>query len=176
MNFIPTNIRDVLIVESQAHVDDRGSFARAWCCREFAEHGLGDTFKQANSVYSSNRGTLRGMHYQYAPHEEVKLMRCTRGGIYDVAVDVRPQSPTYKQWIAVELTDKNNRMLYVPQGFAHGYLTLVDDTEVYYLASQFYAPDYEAGLRWNDPAIGIQWPDLGGLSLSTKDKNWPDFG
>jgi dTDP-4-dehydrorhamnose 3,5-epimerase len=155
--------------------DQRGFFARAWCAREFQAHGLLSQFVQANLTYSPQRGTIRGLHYQIAPHQEIKLVRCTRGATYDVIVDLRPESPTYKQWLAVELTADNHRMIYIPAGFAHGYQILVDHTEVFYQVGQFYAPEYERGARWNDPAFGIEWPVSSPVILSEKDQSWPDY-
>jgi dTDP-4-dehydrorhamnose 3,5-epimerase len=130
---------------------------------------------QANLSLSERRGTLRGLHYQVAPYQEAKLMRCVRGGIYDVIVDLRPESPTYKQWLSVELTADNRKALYIPEGFAHGYQTLADNTEVLYPVSQFYTPGAERGIRWNDPTFAIEWPTTETLILSEKDKCWPDF-
>jgi dTDP-4-dehydrorhamnose 3,5-epimerase len=132
-------------------------------------------FVQNNITISHTRGTLRGLHYQVAPHEEPKLVRCTQGAIYDVIVDMQPHSPTYKQWLAVELTAENHTMIYIPGGFAHGYQILMDNTEVFYQVGTFYAPEYERGFRWNDPAFGIEWPITPPLVLSEKDKNWPDY-
>jgi dTDP-4-dehydrorhamnose 3,5-epimerase len=132
-------------------------------------------FVQANLTYSPKRGTVRGLHYQIAPHQEVKLVRCTRGATYDVIVDLRSESPTYKEWLAVELTADNHKMIYIPAGFAHGYQILMDDTEVFYQVGQFYAPQYERGARWNDPAFGIEWPITSPMILSDKDKSWPDY-
>jgi dTDP-4-dehydrorhamnose 3,5-epimerase len=175
MIFSPTKLQDAIIVDLQKHEDSRGFFARAWCANEFQEQGLSLEWVQANLAYSALKGTLRGMHYQAAPYGEAKLMRCIRGAIYDVIVDLRPGSPTYMQWLGVELTADNRRALYVPKGFAHGYQTLVDDTEVFYPVSQFYTPGSERGVRWNDPAFSIEWPLTDGLILSEKDKNWPDY-
>jgi dTDP-4-dehydrorhamnose 3,5-epimerase len=132
------------------------------------------SFVQANVTFSPKKGTLRGLHYQIAPHEEIKLVRCTRGAIYDVIVDLRPESPTYKQWLGTELTADHRKMIYIPGGFAHGYQILMDDTEVFYQVAQFYAPEYERGMRWDDPAFGIEWP-LEVQVISDKDKSWPDY-
>ncbi len=155
--------------------DERGFFARAWCQREFEEHGLEPRIVQSNLSYNRRKGTLRGMHYQAAPHEEVKLIRCIRGSIFDVIIDLRPDSPTYKQWAGIELTAANRRMLYVPRGFAHGFQTLEDDTEVFYHVSEFYTPGAERGVRWNDPLFGIEWPAVEHRVISPKDQSWPDF-
>jgi dTDP-4-dehydrorhamnose 3,5-epimerase len=175
MIFGTTKLQDAYIIDLQKHGDDRGFFARAWCENEFQEHGLRPEWVQANLAYSARKGTLRGLHYQAAPYGEAKLIRCIRGAIYDVIVDLRPDSPTYMGWLGMELSADNRRALYVPEGFAHGYQTLMDDTEVFYPVSQFYTPGAERGVRWNDPAFSIEWPLTEGLTLSEKDKNWPDF-
>ena len=175
MIFNKTKLDGAYIIEMEPIGDHRGFFARAWCTKEFQAHNLIAQFVQANLTYSPKRGTLRGLHYQIAPHQEVKLVRCTRGATYDVIVDLRPDSPTYKQWLAVELTADNHKMIYIPAGFAHGYQILMDDTEVFYQVGQFYAPEYERGARWNDPAFGIEWPITSPLILSDKDKSWPDY-
>jgi dTDP-4-dehydrorhamnose 3,5-epimerase len=175
MIFKETKLDGAYIVEMEPIGDHRGFFARAWCTKEFQAHNLIAQFVQSNLTYSPKRGTLRGLHYQIAPHQEVKLVRCTRGATYDVIVDLRPDSPTHKQWLAVELTADNHKMIYIPAGFAHGYQILMDDTEVFYQVGQFYAPEYERGARWNDPAFGIEWPITSPLILSDKDKSWPDY-
>ena len=175
MIFKETQLKGAFIIEAEPIGDNRGFFARAWCQQEFEAHGLISGFVQANVTYSPKRGTLRGLHYQIAPHEEVKLVRCTRGAIYDVIIDLRPKSPTYKQWLATNLTADNHRMIYIPGGFAHGYQILMDGTEVFYQVGQFYAPEYERGIRWNDPGFEIDWPINSPLILSEKDKHWPDF-
>jgi dTDP-4-dehydrorhamnose 3,5-epimerase len=175
MIFKETRFKDAFIIEMELIRDNRGSFARAWCQREFEAHGLISHFVQNNITISHARGTLRGLHYQIAPHEEPKLVRCTQGAIYDVIVDMQPDSSTYKQWLAVELTAENHTMIYIPGGFAHGYQILMDNTEVFYQVGTFYAPEYERGFRWNDPAFGIEWPITPPLVLSEKDKNWPDY-
>jgi dTDP-4-dehydrorhamnose 3,5-epimerase len=174
MQFTETKFDGAYVIELEKHGDERGFFARVFCQKEFATHGLATNMVQMNASYSADRGTLRGMHYQTAPHQEAKLMRCVRGAIYDVIVDVRPDSPTFTDWMGVELTAQNRRMLYVPEGFAHGFLTLEDDCEVLYPVSAFYAPDHERGLRYDDPAIGIDWPDEVRI-VSEKDRQWPDF-
>jgi dTDP-4-dehydrorhamnose 3,5-epimerase len=173
MIFTETRLKDAFIIEIEKREDERGFFARAWCKKEFEAHGLHLDLVQANLVFSNRRGTLRGMHYQVAPYGEAKLMRCIRGAIYDVIIDLRPESPTYKQWLGVELTADNHKMLYVPEYCAHGYQTLVDNTETFYPVSQFYSPGFERGMRWNDPAFGIEWP-LNIQVISDKDANWPD--
>lgn len=175
MIFNKTKLDGAYIIEMEPIGDHRGFFARAWCTKEFQVHNLITQFVQANLTYSPKRGTVRGLHYQIAPHQEVKLVRCTRGATYDVIVDLRPDSPTYKQWLAVELTADNHKMIYIPAGFAHGYQILMDNTEVFYQVGQFYAPEYERGARWNDSAFGIDWPITNPLILSDKDKNWPDY-
>jgi dTDP-4-dehydrorhamnose 3,5-epimerase len=175
VRFEETRLAGAYVVEPQPREDERGFFARAWCEREFSEHNLASRMVQANISGSRKRGTLRGLHYQTAPHEEAKLVRCTRGAIYDVIVDLRSGSPSCAQWFGIELTADNRRMLYIPEGFAHGYQTLADDTEVTYQVSAFYAPDVERGLRWNDSAFGIEWPITDDVTLSEKDKAWPDY-
>jgi dTDP-4-dehydrorhamnose 3,5-epimerase len=174
MIFTKTRLREAYLIDLEKREDQRGFFARAWCQREFEEHGLVPRVVQTNISYNKYKGTLRGMHYQRAPHAETKLVRCTRGAIYDVIIDLRPDSPTYKQWLGVELTAVNYRMLYVPEGFAHGFQTLMDEVEVIYQVSQFYTPEAEGGLRYNDPAFGIDWP-LEIQVISDKDKSWPDY-
>ncbi len=172
MIFHKTTLPDAYIVELTAHSDARGHFARVWCRQEFAKHGLATDFVQGNMSINPKAGTLRGMHYQTPPHGEVKLIRCVRGAIYDVIVDMRPSSPAYRQWIGVELTPATFRMLYAPAGFAHGFLTLVDDTEVSYLVSSYYAPKAGVGIRYDDPAIGISWPRPI-VDISAQDQGWP---
>ena len=174
MIFIETTLQGAFIIELDKLEDERGFFARTWCQREFAAHGLNPHLVQCNISFNRQRGTLRGMHYQAAPHEEAKLVRCTRGGIYDVIIDLRAQSPTFKHHIAVTLTAQNYRMLYVPEGYAHGFQTLEDNTEVVYQMSAFYAPDSARGVRWDDPAFGIQWPSAQRI-ISERDRTYPDF-
>lgn len=163
------------VIHLQKYKDERGSFARAWCSREFESQGLKSQMVQANAAYNIRKGTLRGMHYQLSSHAEAKLLRCIRGAVYDVMIDLRPDSPTYRSWHGVELNDRSHKMVYVPEGFAHGYMTLADHTEVFYQVSEFYAPDAERGIRWNDPCFNIQWPVMENMIISEKDKNWPDF-
>jgi dTDP-4-dehydrorhamnose 3,5-epimerase len=172
MTFTETRLPGAFVIEPERREDDRGFFARVYCEREFREHGLMPHVAQANMSWNPRRGTLRGMHYQVEPFREAKLVRCTRGAIYDVIADLRPDSPTYLQWVGVELTAENARMLYVPEGFAHGFLTLEDATEVTYQVSEFYAPGSERGIRWDDPALGIEWP-AGVRVVSDKDRSWP---
>ena len=174
MIFTETKLAGAYLIELEKRGDERGFFARAWCRNEFEQHGLVSRLVQVNLSSNNKAGTLRGMHYQKAPDEETKLIRCTRGALYDVIIDLRPDSPTYKEWLGVELTAGNHRMLYVPKNFAHGFQTLEDDTEAIYQVSQFYAPQSEGGVRWNDPAFGIEWP-LPAQVISDKDQNWPDF-
>jgi len=173
--FTPTSLDGAYIVDIEPRRDERGFFARAWCDEEFARHRLDTRVVQCNLSFNDRGGTLRGMHFQRAPHAEVKLIRCTRGAIYDVIVDLRPESPTHRLWIGVELTAENRRMLYIPEGFAHGYQTLVDATETFYQVSAPYAPHAEGGVRWDDPAFGIVWPETTDLVISEKDRNWPDY-
>lgn len=174
MIFRETELAGAYIIDPEKHQDSRGFFARVWCQKEFEAHGLAANVVQGNTSFNARAGTLRGMHYQAAPHQETKMVRCTRGALYDVIIDLRPESPTYKRWIGVELTAGNYRMLYVPADFAHGFITLEDATEVTYLVSEFYTPGFERGLRWNDPAIGIDWP-RSVAAISDKDAAWPDF-
>lgn len=175
MIFTPTRLPGAYLIDLEKHVDERGFFARAWCQREFAAHGLTARVVQCNLSYNPRKGTLRGMHYQVAPHAEAKLVRCIRGAIYDVIIDLRPDSPTYMQWLGVELTADNRRLLFVPEGFAHGFQTLADDTEVFYQVSAFYHPEAERGVRWNDPLFGIVWPEVEQRLISPKDQSWPDY-
>jgi dTDP-4-dehydrorhamnose 3,5-epimerase len=173
--FEETRLPGAFVVDLERREDARGFFARAWCANEFAEHGLVNRLVQANLSWNPRRATLRGMHFQAAPHAETKLVRCTQGAILDVIIDLRPESETYKEWIGVELTAENRRALFVPKGFAHGYQTLVPDCEVFYQVSEFYTPSAEGGVRWDDPAFGIEWPDPANALLSEKDRAWPDF-
>lgn len=171
MKFIETKLKGAYIIEPERLEDERGFFARTFCQKEFDAHGLNPRLVQCSISYNKNRGTLRGMHYQVAPMAESKLVRCTKGAIYDVIIDLNPQSPTYCQWIAVELNNENRNMIYIPEGFAHGFQTLENDTEVFYQMSEFYAPEYARGVRWDDPAFGIVFP-LKNKILSEADKNF----
>jgi dTDP-4-dehydrorhamnose 3,5-epimerase len=155
--------------------DGRGFFGRSFCRGEFTERGLNPEIVQCNISFNRYAGTLRGMHYQLAPHAEEKLVRCTRGKLYDVIVDLRQESPTFKQWISLELSVDNRLMLYIPKGCAHGFQTLEDNTEVFYQMSEFYYPESGRGVRWNDPAFGVQWPEGVQMILSDRDRNWPDY-
>jgi dTDP-4-dehydrorhamnose 3,5-epimerase len=163
-----------MILELERHEDSRGFFARTWCQREFTEHGLDSRLVQCGLSWNRRRGTLRGMHYQAPPHAEVKLIRCTRGAIWDVALDLRPESPSFRRHVGVELSAENHAMLYVPEGVAHGFQTLVDDTEVCYQMSEFYAPESAHGVRFNDPAFAIRWPIPDPIVLE-RDATYPDF-
>jgi dTDP-4-dehydrorhamnose 3,5-epimerase len=174
MKFIATDLEPSMIIAMERHEDDRGSFARAWCRQEFADHGLDLDWVQMNVSTSRRRGTIRGLHYQVPPWQEAKLVRCVRGAIHDVIVDLRPGSPRQGQWIAVELRAGDDRWLYVPRGFAHGFQAVADDTEVMYLISQFYHPAAERGLRHDDPGLAISWP-LSPSVISSKDAAWPDY-
>ncbi len=175
MKFAKTSIPGIFIVSLELLEDDRGFFARSFCRKEFSEHGLNPDVAQCSVSFNRTRGTLRGMHFQKAPHEESKLIRCTMGSIYDVLVDVRPTSSTFKQWIAMELSGANRTMLFVPPGVAHGFLTLEDNSEVFYQMSEFYVPEASGGFRWNDPAFGIRWPEPPRV-VSPRDQQYPDFG
>jgi dTDP-4-dehydrorhamnose 3,5-epimerase len=172
--FTPLPLAGAWLVEQEPRTDVRGFFARTWCAREYEAHGLETRIAQTSVSYSARRGTLRGMHYQVAPDEEVKLVHCLRGAIYDVIIDLRPDSPTYCRHLAIELTERNRLTLYVPRGFAHGFQTLVDDTEVFYQMSAFYAPEQSRGVRWNDPAFSIEWP-IAPPFLLERDDRFPDF-
>jgi dTDP-4-dehydrorhamnose 3,5-epimerase len=174
MIFTETNLDGAYVIEIQQLEDARGFFARSWCKNEFEMHGLTSRLMQSNISFSKKKGTLRGMHYQIAPSQESKLVRCTKGAIYDVIIDLRPNSPTYKQWLGTELTAENYKMLYVPEDFAHGFQTLENDTEVVYQVSQFYSPQSERGVRYNDPAFGIKWP-VDVQVITDKDNNWADY-
>lgn len=174
MIFTEVGLPGAYLIDVERREDDRGFFARTFCRREFEARGLNASVAQANTSYSRRRGTLRGMHLQKPPHAESKLVRCTQGSLYDVIIDLRPDSPTCRQWYGVELTAENHRMLYVPEGFAHGHLTLADQTVVTYLVSEFYAPEAESGVRYDDPAFGIRWPEEVRI-ISEKDRSWPDF-
>ncbi len=172
MIFKQTHVEDVFVVGLEKRSDERGFFARSFCAREFEAHGLNPNVVQSNVSLSREVGTLRGMHYQIAPHRETKLVRCTRGAIFDVALDLRPDSPSFRSWVGLELTPDRDEMLYIPQGCAHGFLTLVPDSEVSYHVSGFYAPECERGVRFDDPAFGIDWPGEIRV-LSQKDVSWP---
>jgi dTDP-4-dehydrorhamnose 3,5-epimerase len=172
MRFTELEVVGAFVIDPEPFSDERGSFARVFCSEEFAEHGLEPTIVQSNLSRNRQAGTLRGMHFQRAPHAETKLVRCVRGALFDVVVDLRPDSPTFRRWAGAELTADNDRALYVPRGCGHGFLTLADDTVALYDVSAPYTPSHEGGLRYDDPAIGIEWP--GPVStVSDKDRSWP---
>jgi len=174
MLFTETKLKGAYIVDLERREDERGFFARSWCEDEFKQHGLNPRLAQCNISFNKKRGTLRGMHYQAEPFPEAKLVHCTMGAIYDVMIDLRRDSPTFKQWVAVELTAENHSALYIPEGFAHGFQTLEDNTEVFYQMSEFYHPECARGIRWDDPAFGVTWY-LGTVNISTKDMQHPLF-
>jgi dTDP-4-dehydrorhamnose 3,5-epimerase len=174
MRFTETRLKGAYVLDLERREDERGFFARTWCEDEFRQHGLNPRLVQCNISFNNRRGTLRGLHYQIAPHEEAKLVRCTMGAIYDVIVDLRQGSPTYMEWTGVELSAANRRSLYVPEGYAHGFQTLTDDAEILYHMSEFYAPGAGRGLRWNDASLGIHWP-LAVSVVSEADSSYPDF-
>jgi len=173
--FTETELPGAFLIDLERREDERGFFARTWCANELAEHGLNPRAVQANTSWNPRQGTLRGMHFQRSPHAEVKIVRCTQGAIHDVIIDLREDSAAYKQWIGVDLSAENRRAFYIPEGFAHGFQTLVPDCEIHYLVTEFYTPTAEGGVRWDDPAFGIQWPDAGNAFVSPKDAAWPDF-
>jgi len=174
MRFVETPITDVWVIEPELFEDERGFFARTWDTNAFAERGLSSEFVQSSISYNRTRGTLRGLHFQAPPHEEAKLVRCTSGVIFDVAVDLRSDSETFQRWFGVELSSRNRLALYVPEGCAHGFLTLTDDSEVSYQISAFWAPDAGRGVRWDDPAFGIEWPaDV--VVVNERDRTYADF-
>jgi dTDP-4-dehydrorhamnose 3,5-epimerase len=176
MIFRETSLPGAFVIDVEKQDDVRGFFARTWCRREFEAHGLDTRIVQCSVSFNARRGTLRGLHYQVPPYEEVKLVRCTKGVIYDVIVDVRPGSRTFLETLGVELTADNGRMLYVPKGFAHGFQTLVDETEIFYQISEYYTPEAQRGLRWDDPALGIEWPETPERVISDRDAAWPYLG
>jgi dTDP-4-dehydrorhamnose 3,5-epimerase len=177
MKFEATKLGGVFVIEVEPFEDARGFFARSWSEQEFAAQGLNTQLAESTISFSKRAGTLRGMHLQSAPHAQVKLVRCTMGAIYDVVIDLRPESPTFKQWVPVELTAANRRQLYVPESCAHGFQTLVDDTEICYFMTEVYAPQCERGVRWDDPAFGIEWPPCvaGERIIIERDRQYPDF-
>lgn len=174
MQFTPTPLAGAYLIDLEKRGDDRGFFARAFCEQEFAAHQLVSRFVQVNNSLSAFKGTLRGMHYQLAPKAETKLVRCIRGALWDAILDLRPESPTFGQHFGAELSAENRRMMYVPKGFAHGFITLQDDTEAFYFVDEFYSPEQERGLRWNDPRFAIKWP-AEPIVLSDKDRGHKDF-
>ena len=174
MIFTETPLKNAYVIELERIEDERGFFARFWCIREFEEHGLNPNLAQCNISFNAKKGTLRGMHYQAAPHEEAKLVRCTKGQLYDVIIDLRPESPSFKQWFGIELTAENRRAIYIPEGFAHGFQSLEHGTEVFYQMSELYHPESARGVRFNDPAFGIEWP-LSNPNTSPKDSTYKRF-
>lgn len=175
MEFIATKLQGAFVIKPVRLEDERGFFARTWGPEEFAERGLNPKLVQCSISFNKQKGTLRGMHYQIAPYEEAKLVRCTMGAIYDVIVDLRPDSPTFKQWVAVELTAENRLMLYIPEGLAHGYQTLEANSEVFYQITEAYVPEYSRGVRWDDPAFGIKWPPDEPRIIIARDQTYSDF-
>lgn len=174
MIFNETKLKGAFEIEISKIGDERGFFGRSWCRREMEENGLNGNIAQINTSLSKEKGTLRGLHFQIAPHQECKMIRCTRGAIFDMIVDLRPESPTFMQWHGVELTEDNHKALYSPEGFAQGFITLRDDTEITYFTTDFYAPGFDRGVRYNDPQFGIELP-ISPVVISEKDQNWPDF-
>jgi dTDP-4-dehydrorhamnose 3,5-epimerase len=174
MLFTPTPLKDAYLIDLEKRSDERGFFARLFCCEEFKKNGLDGTFVQANNSLSVEKGTLRGMHYQLEPMAETKLVRCIQGALYDVILDLRPSSETFGKWFGAVLSHDNRRMMYVPKGFAHGFLTLQPNTELLYLVSTSYSKELERGIRWNDPAFNIMWPEKPKI-ISERDSQLPDF-
>jgi dTDP-4-dehydrorhamnose 3,5-epimerase len=174
MIFFETELKGAFLIEPEKKEDERGFFARTWCVNEFKEFGLNTKLVQSSISFNKKKGTLRGMHYQIAPFEEAKLVRCTQGEIFDVIIDLRPNSKTFKKYISAVLNEDNRKMLYIPEGFAHGFQTLTDNAEVFYQISQFYSPDHSRGVRWNDPVFGIVWPEDQRIIIE-RDRNYPDF-
>ena len=175
MKFTPTTVSGAFVINVDRIGDSRGYFGRMWCEKELSDNGLLPRIRQVNVGFSPQAGTLRGLHYQEQPFEEVKIVRCTRGGVYDVVLDIRPDSATFMKYHGIFLDPNNSSMLYVPEGCATGYLTIEDDSEIYYLTSEFYAPQAAHGIRFNDPAFKIEWPTQVSI-ISDNDNNWPDFG
>ncbi len=175
MRFNETSLKGAYVIELEKREDSRGYFARTFCEKEFRQLGLETAYVQGNCSYNKYKGTLRGLHFQRAPHEEVKVVRCTSGAVFDVALDLRRDSPTFGKWFAIELTPQNGLALYVPRGFAHGYVTLKDDSEIFYQVSAFYEPKSEGGVRWNDPRFGVKWPFVDEKLISDKDRALPDY-
>lgn len=173
--FRETKLKGAFVIDPQRFEDERGFLARSFSEQEFLSHGLNPRMAECNISFSSRRYTVRGMHFQHPPFAQAKLIRCTKGAIYDVIIDLRPDSPTFKQWIGEELTAENRCMLYVPEGFAHGFQTLEEETEVFYQITNFYNSDSEGGVRWNDPAFAIRWPATDGVTIKDRDANYPDF-
>jgi len=174
MIFIETELKGLYLIRPELLKDERGYFARTFCVNEFNSHGLNPNIVQCNVSFNKKKGTLRGMHYQISPKAEAKLVRCTKGSIFDVVADIRKDSSTYCKWLAFELNEEHNEMLYIPEGCAHGFQTIKDNTEVFYQMTEFYASEYTCGIRWNDPTIGIQWLE-GKKFISQRDLQFPDF-
>ncbi len=170
-----TKLEKAYIIELEKIVDGRGYFSRAWCQKEFMEHGLNTKIVQINLSSNKLKGTIRGLHYQEAPYSEVKTVRCFKGSIYHVIIDLRPNSSTYLEWLGVNLTENNKKMLYVPEGCAHGYQSLEDNSVSFYSVSQYYSPESVRGIRWNDPLFDIKWPINNYLKISKQDQQWPDY-
>ena len=172
MMFSETKLKGSYVIEIEPVEDERGFFARSWCREEFRANGINIDIVQCNISYNKLKGTLRGMHYQASPYEEAKLVRCSRGAIYDVIIDLRPLSNTFREWVAVELSAENHKMLFIPEGFAHGFQTLEDNAEVFYQMSEFYHPECSKGVCWNDPAFRIEWPEVFDRCISEKDMRY----
>ncbi len=175
MIFTETKLKGAYLIDIESREDERGFFARAWCQQEFIAHGLISNWVQCNMSFNKVKGTLRGMHYQAEPYSEAKLVRCTMGAVFDVIIDLRPHSPTFKKWFAVELTAENRHMVYIPKGFLHGFQSLADNSEVFYQMSEFYCAENARGFRWNDPVFAIEWPEIGHRIISEKDRSYADF-
>ncbi|HET8782332.1 MAG TPA: dTDP-4-dehydrorhamnose 3,5-epimerase [Pyrinomonadaceae bacterium] len=173
--FRETKLTGAFVIEPETFPDPRGVFARSYSEQEFRERGLNPCIAECNISFSDSAYTLRGMHFQKPPHAQAKLVRCTKGAVFDVIIDLRPDSPTFKQWIGETLTEDNRLMLYAPEGFAHGFQTLKEKSEVFYQVSHVYTPDSEGGVRWDDPAFGIEWPAMDGVILKPRDRDFPDF-
>ena len=174
MIFSETKLKGAFLIEPERKEDHRGFFARTWCQQEFEDHGLNSKLVQCSVSFNKKKGTLRGMHFQIEPFGETKLVRCTKGEIFDVIIDLRQNSDTFKKYFSVILNEENRLMLYIPEGFAHGFQTVVDNTEVFYQMGQFYSPEHSSGVRWNDPAFGIEWPPDDRIIID-RDMNYPDF-
>lgn len=175
MKLIETKLKGAFVIEPEIMNDERGFFARIWCKREFKENSLDPNLAQISIAFNKKKGTIRGMHFQLSPNEEVKIVQCTRGCIYDVIIDLRPNSKTFKEWFSLELSAKNYKLIYVPKGFAHGYQTLEDNTEVIYHMSEFFVPEFYSGVCWNDPAFNVKWPITDKVIVSEKDRNHSHF-
>jgi dTDP-4-dehydrorhamnose 3,5-epimerase len=175
MNFTETKLKGVYVIDPKRFEDDRGFFAPSFSAREFEARGMASRFVESNISFSVRSGTIRGLHFQAAPHGQAKLVRCTRGRVFDVAVDIRPDSPTHRQWVSVELTAENRRMIYIPGDCAHGFQTIDDDSEVFYMVSSPYDPESGRGFRWDDPAFRIEWPEADERILVARDQNYPDY-